>query len=225
MSHVLSSINESMHACRRASSIPHDYLHALRTHKLSLRALQVHLKPPVSIRKAFISQEVDFDCAVEPSFQAPELSKHFEASAPRAPTYHPKHFPHLPSSHTYKATSSYTSRESDPRRIRERATEEGRMGEAALQKFVGAGSESHLRAREDKLLKRTRSLQSERYSAWREAMIADKEDATSHKSNTIDPSGSTTEIGDRTGTPSWWLDVGSIVNADQVFMRERVRTR
>ena len=50
----------------------------------------------------------------------------------------PSTLPFLPSVHTYKATPVYSIREKDPRRIRELATEEGKMGEQALRKLAGA---------------------------------------------------------------------------------------
>ena len=207
-----------MHASRRARAIPQDYLYALRTHKLSLRALQVHLDPPVPVQKSVISQEIDLNRNADSSFQAPELLKSFEASAPQPPPHYPKHFPHLPSSHTYKATSRYTPRESDPRKIRERATEEGRMGEAALQKFVEARSKAHQREAEDLLPKGAMTLRSKRFAAWKEAMMADEEDAD--MSNAIDSLSGTNNPGDRGGTASRRLEVGPIVNADQAFMRK-----
>jgi transcription initiation factor TFIID subunit 8 len=58
----------------------------------------------------------------------------------QAKAFVPKHFPDFPSKHTYRSTAEFPDRESDPRRVRERATEEGRMGEEALRRLVGASS-------------------------------------------------------------------------------------
>jgi hypothetical protein len=52
--------------------------------------------------------------------------------------YIPSHFPPFPSQHTYKDTPVFPAREVDPRRIRELATEEGKLGEEALRKLAGA---------------------------------------------------------------------------------------
>lgn len=52
--------------------------------------------------------------------------------------YIPSHLPRFPSQHTYKDTPVYPDREVDPRRIRELATEEGKLGEEALRKLAGA---------------------------------------------------------------------------------------
>jgi hypothetical protein len=53
-------------------------------------------------------------------------------------SYIPKNFPDFPSKHTYSATAVFTERESDTRKIRERATEDGRYGEEALRKLARA---------------------------------------------------------------------------------------
>lgn len=50
----------------------------------------------------------------------------------------PPHFPQFPSLHTYRHTPVYPERELDVRKIRERATEDGRHGEEALRKLVRA---------------------------------------------------------------------------------------
>ena len=50
----------------------------------------------------------------------------------------PGFLPPLPSAHTYKSSSVLPVREVDSRRIRELATEEGKLGEQALRKLAGA---------------------------------------------------------------------------------------
>ena len=70
------------------------------------------------------------------SFLGPELSG---APEKEQSPYIPSHFPAFPSKHTYKATPEFTEREKDPRAVRERATEEGRLGEEALRRLIGAG--------------------------------------------------------------------------------------
>lgn len=51
----------------------------------------------------------------------------------------PKKFPAFPSRHTYKATEVMPERETDPRKIREKATEAARHGEEALRRLVSVG--------------------------------------------------------------------------------------
>lgn len=46
--------------------------------------------------------------------------------------------PPLPSAHTYKDTAVFPERETDTRKIRELATEEGKLGERVLRKLAGA---------------------------------------------------------------------------------------
>ncbi|ETN45419.1 uncharacterized protein HMPREF1541_09250 [Cyphellophora europaea CBS 101466] len=50
----------------------------------------------------------------------------------------PSFLPPLPSAHTYKDTAVFAIRETDSRRIRELATEEGKLGEQALRRLAGA---------------------------------------------------------------------------------------
>lgn len=50
----------------------------------------------------------------------------------------PSTFPAFPSQHTFRNTAILPPRERDHRRIRELATEEGRLGEQALRKLAGA---------------------------------------------------------------------------------------
>ncbi|CDK24931.1 unnamed protein product [Kuraishia capsulata CBS 1993] len=54
--------------------------------------------------------------------------------------YIPKYLPELPPVHTYKATPQYTKTVTDPRVLREKLVEEGRLGEKALQHIVGNDS-------------------------------------------------------------------------------------
>jgi hypothetical protein len=53
-------------------------------------------------------------------------------------TFTPSALPPLPSAHTYKDTAVFANRETDSRKIRELATEEGKLGEQALRKLAGA---------------------------------------------------------------------------------------
>nr|KMM71083.1 hypothetical protein CPAG_07390 [Coccidioides posadasii RMSCC 3488] len=146
MLHFLSYIRASMASCRRTQPIPQDFEHALDQHAISLDSLRPHLKCP---RKATQTP------AILPSpppdegtpqtylpFLGPELSA---TDDKRTYSYIPKHFPKFPSKHTYQDTHVYTERETDPRKIRERATEEGRLGEEALRKLTHAAKESRSR--------------------------------------------------------------------------------
>ncbi|KMP05794.1 hypothetical protein CIHG_04965 [Coccidioides immitis H538.4] len=141
---ALDSFRNGVEECMEFHS--RDFEHALDQHAISLDSLRPHLKCP---RKATQTP------AILPSpppdegtpqtylpFLGPELSA---TDDKRTYSYIPKHFPKFPSKHTYQDTHVYTERETDPRKIRERATEEGRLGEEALRKLTHAAKESRSR--------------------------------------------------------------------------------
>ena len=134
-----SDVRRYMQACRRAQPIPLDFQHALDTNQISTTSLEPHLRPPVppSISQRQLPSpppEPPRELEVLP-FLGPALSG---ATDDGINMRIPKHFPPLPSKHTYHAEPVYTEREQDPRKIREQATLEARLGEEALRKFVGA---------------------------------------------------------------------------------------
>ena len=142
MAHFLTDVRQSMLSSRRTLAIPQDFLQALHTHQLSLRSLLSHLDPPILPSRsqfALSTEVVEEEETYALPFLGPVLNG---APDERAKLYVPKHFPAFPSKHTYKATPDFPDRERDPRKIRERATEEGRMGEEALRRLVGAASEN-----------------------------------------------------------------------------------
>ncbi|KAI9881625.1 MAG: hypothetical protein M1830_000190 [Pleopsidium flavum] len=140
MLHFLSTVRQSMVSCRRAQPIPQDFTRALSLHNLTVSSLIPHLQPPVS--PSLSQQQLEISTEGVPlqppllPFLGPALSGAIEKG--QSP-YIPSHFPAFPSKHTYKATAEFTEREKDPRAVRERATEEGRLGEEALRKLIGAG--------------------------------------------------------------------------------------
>lgn len=129
-----------MLSCRRRQPIPQDFTYALSQHRLTVSSLIPHLQPPVSPSLSQIWLEPAHEAAPPPPdvlpFLGPALSG---ASDKEQRPYIPSHFPAFPSKHTYKATPEFTERETDPRTVRERATEEGRLGEEALRRLIGAG--------------------------------------------------------------------------------------
>ena len=168
----LASVRQSVLSSRRTQVIPQDYLQALHEHHLTLSALILHLDPPVLPEKsqppltAEIA-EIDGQSVFFPTFK-PILD---EKPAGQSNAYIPNHFPTLPGSHTYKATEDSTKRETDPRKIRERATEEGRLGEEALRRLVGTGSQ--LGDSDSIATKRkAEDLRKRRNELWRKTMDA-----------------------------------------------------
>ena len=115
------------------------------------------------------------------------LAKLLNGSPSKAQTnYIPRHFPILPSKHTYKFEEVFTIRETDPRKVRERATEEGRLGEESLRKLVSL-REEHNSLEEQRRQDRKRTVRDQRQALWKETMEAvrkmDSENTAAEKSN------------------------------------------
>lgn len=127
-----------MLSSRRLQPIPPDFEHALRQSFVSVDDLSPYLKslPAVEpVRTLLPSPPPDEDAFTALPSLGPALSG--EEDRVRS-AYIPKHFPEFPSKHTYRHTPVFTDREHDPRKIRERATEDGRLGEEALRKLARA---------------------------------------------------------------------------------------
>ncbi len=170
MAHYLADVRQSMLSCRRTQAIPQDFLQALHTHQLSLRSLLSHLDPPVNPSRTQFPLQIEtaqVDGEQHLRFLGPLLNadpnEKFRA-------YVPKHFPELPSKHTYKATPEYAEHEQDPRKVREKATEEGRLGEEALRRLVGAGADKS--PQESRQGRKTLSARVMRDQVWMETMQA-----------------------------------------------------
>ena len=141
--HFLSNAVEAMRASRRVQPIPLDFEYALRKEGLTDHLLRPHLKPPVSKENCEVQMELE--PAKKPKWSVPPalLGAELSGEADKlTKSYIPKHFPAFPSKHTYKATEVMPQRESDPRKIREKATEAARHGEEALRRLVGIGKSS-----------------------------------------------------------------------------------
>ncbi|KAL8959984.1 MAG: hypothetical protein Q9193_003237 [Seirophora villosa] len=138
MHHFAANVRQSMLSCRRTQATAQDFLQALHTHQLSLRSLVPHLRPPVPKRRARVAlpyEPLEEEEQHGHEFLGPAL---YDASFRTNQLYVPHHLPPFPSKHTYRATEEFPVREEDPRKIRERATEEGRLGEEALRRLVSA---------------------------------------------------------------------------------------
>lgn len=170
MAHYLADVRQSMLSSRRTGPIPHDFLQALHTHQLSLRSLIPHLDPPVppSLSQFLLQSEAVQDNDQQHlRFLGPIL---YGATNERAKSNIPKHFPDYPSKHTYKATAEFPEREQDPRKVRERATEEGRLGEEALRRLVSAASNRP--AHESQKGQAVKSMRARRDQVFMETMQA-----------------------------------------------------
>ena len=132
MEHFLKYVRTSMVGARRIQPVPFDFEFALHSHQFTLRSLLPHLDPPVKeILPLYAEPAISNDDA--------RLLEMFSTGldGPQTRLAHaPARLPLLPSRHTYKSTAAFMPRERDPRVIRERATEEGRMGEEALRRLM-----------------------------------------------------------------------------------------
>ncbi|MCJ1323062.1 hypothetical protein MMC15_008413 [Xylographa vitiligo] len=172
MVHFLASVRRSMLSSRRVQAIPQDFLYALNAHQLTLRSLVPHLSPPVPAWKPEIALASESNQEAEDHKHHHLLAKLLDSPSNKtSTTYIPPHFPILPSKHTYKFEEVFTVRETDPRRVRERATEEGRLGEEALRKLVSL-REEHNSLEETKRQDRKRTVRDQRQALWRETMEA-----------------------------------------------------
>jgi transcription initiation factor TFIID subunit 8 len=218
MVHQLSNVSLSMASSRRSQPIPQDFAFALWKQKLSLSCLGPHLQSPIT---PLISQqslptpppEDPPDPPLSPIL-GPDLSGALDKQ--KAP-YIPTHFPSLPSKHTYKATPEFTERERDPRKVRECATEEGRLGEDALRRLLGAASSgghrasSSLNCRSSKLKQRNRM-----WEQTVEALIG----ASSLSSGDSGSGASRVPGTDRGLTATLTLEFGVMVNSEKEYWRK-----
>ena len=164
----MSLITKSALISRRSIPIPLDYEFGLVRMGLTGASLRPHLKPPIPAHK---SRPTLIDPEPEPpaplpttSLLGPELDGAVDKASLR---YIPRSFPAFPSRHTYKATPKLTDRETDPRKIREKATEAARHGEEALRRLVNVGKVVALGGRK-KGKKSTKAR--ERQEMWEKTM-------------------------------------------------------
>lgn len=126
-----------MLSARRVQPIPHDFDHALKRFRLNPDDLLPHLKSAPSDKPSptlLPSPPPENEISKSLPFLTALSSEDDRANRP----YIPKHFPSFPSKHTYSATAVFIGRDNDPRKIRERAAEDGRHGEEALRKLASA---------------------------------------------------------------------------------------
>ena len=138
---LCATTRRSMSAARRTVPLPTDFETAMRVLNLpwAFDQLNPYVTDPVRNPPLLPTPPPDDvfhkDTGLPTSFLGPGLSGDEDR---KKTTYIPTHLPPFPSRHTYKATAVYSPREADPRRIRELATEEGKLGEEALRKLAGA---------------------------------------------------------------------------------------
>ena len=219
MAHYLADVRQSMLSCRRTIPIPQDFLQSLHTHQLSLRSLIPHLDPPIPPERSQFSLQSKAlqEDEQQPQSLRPILNGGLEETAKG---YVPKHFPHFPSKHTYKATAEYPDREFDPRKVRERATEEGRLGEEALRRLVSTGSGYLAHAPEQKEgLKSTRAKRNQMFLETM-AAVSEKTSDAMEIDGGLDLGKGKQKEGDKTGFVIGSGRLSSAVNAEKKYWRK-----
>lgn len=214
MHHFAANVRQSMLSCRRTQVTAQDLLQALHTHQLSLRSLIPHLRPPIPKRRTRVV------LPYEPSEEEEQHSHEFlgpalyDASTRTNQLYVPHHLPPLPSKHTYRATEEFPVREEDPRKIRERATEEGRLGEEALRRLVSARvADRPSSARAGRAANSIRTKREELWKATMQAATAQYMSEHSQDADMMDLDFS------RPTNPNYGR-ISSAVNADRKFWRK-----
>lgn len=126
-----------MLSSRRLQPIPQDFEYALNHHRITPDDLRPYLKSPPAvapIRPPLPSPPPEDEVKRKLPFLNALRGEESETNR----SYVPRHFPDFPSKHTYSSTPVFTERDNDPRKIRERAAEDGRHGEEALRKLASA---------------------------------------------------------------------------------------
>lgn len=138
MTNFLSTVKDSMSASRRITPIPQDFIFALAEAGLESHHLDPHLRLSLPDDIANPTILPPRPSEAPPPDLAPMLGNELATPATQQYGYIPSHFPPLPSRHAWQSTALFTQREQDPRRIRERATDEGVQAEHALRKLTTA---------------------------------------------------------------------------------------
>lgn len=171
MMNLLGDVRKSMTSARRTEPVPHDWVYALaRDGFTGSSSLEQHLDtgevPPSLLQPTLFSSVPEHDPVAEiDEIIGPDLSGRPDKESR---TYIPKHFPPFPPKHTYVATPVFTQRETDPRKIREKATDEGIEAEKSLRKLMAKQKEGLQKQKAGKRKRSQRMKESDKL--WQEAM-------------------------------------------------------
>ncbi|KAF2840248.1 hypothetical protein M501DRAFT_911077, partial [Patellaria atrata CBS 101060] len=204
MASFLSDVTRSMHTCRRTTPLPQDFIHALATREITPSSLYPHLELPLppSIVQPTIPPP-------PPTVPPPDtrrletvLGNDLSGKAEKSTkNFIPTHFPAFPPKHTFHATPVFAARETDPRKIRELATQEGILAEQALRKLMAAQKSGLHAQSSEKLEKEGKSKEWERgEQIWEAAMkCVIKEDEEAKKAGGWIGAEDEDEVGDAHG--------------------------
>ena len=130
-----------MLSCRRAVPIPQDFSRALARFGLTPDDLLPLLKPVVTPDVALPPLPSPPPEETSPPLLA-QIDPTLRGELPTPTVTLPSHFPALPGQHTYRATSVFSEPVKDPRKIREKAADEGRLGEESLRRLLADSSKA-----------------------------------------------------------------------------------
>lgn len=171
MTSFLAQVRMSMGSARRTSTVAHDWLYALNTAGLrGSSLLESHLDTG-EVSPSLLQPYLDPPAPPEapPPDTETLLGARLSGKADKEKcAYIPTHFPPFPSKHTYKSTPVFTQRETDPRKIREKATEEGLLAEQSLRKLMAAQKAGIQKQQVGKRKRSKRTKESD--NLWQEAM-------------------------------------------------------
>lgn len=138
---LCSKVRRSMHSARRVVPIAPDFDSAFHALDLPLPDDQLapyqtthEINPPL-LPTPPAEDEFHHNYELPERLLGPELSRQQDL---KDFSFNTSSLPSLPSAHTYRDTPVTLDREKDSKRIRELATEEGKLGEQALRKLAGA---------------------------------------------------------------------------------------
>ncbi|KAK6441224.1 hypothetical protein LTR95_002553 [Oleoguttula sp. CCFEE 5521] len=141
---ILNDVREGMQSQRRTTPTATDFTWALSRMGGTTSPDQLQ-----DYMRSALPEAISYPPILDPLHApapAPDFSSLLQPLIEESPAYVPSHFPSLPSRHAWKATPVFASRETDARKMREKATEEGMLAEGALRKLAAAAKASAIKA-------------------------------------------------------------------------------
>ncbi|OJD34131.1 bromodomain associated protein [Diplodia corticola] len=218
-------VRVSMEHARRTTATPSDFARALAHTGYTASDLEPQLALPLPAAIA-LPPVPDAPPAEEPpprleAVLGAELSG---AADKNARAYIPTHLPAFPSKHTWQATPVYSSRETDPRKIRERATQEGILAEQALRKLMAANrtGSSRRRGKDTGVAGDKRRSPPASKQMWEDAMREIIREDEMKRGDVIMGGMDDEQSGDKTN--DFVVDTGLLVNYDKKYWRKGVQS-
>ncbi|KAB5571784.1 WD40-repeat-containing domain protein [Coniochaeta sp. 2T2.1] len=218
---IIEDVKTFANASRRSHPIPTDFDLTLKRFNLTPEALRVHVRPPVPKSRRLptweaipIEQHTDVSLPV----LGPELSGQAEKEAKQ---HIPHVFPSFPSIHTYKSTpvrplAADEIPRGDPKKMREAAAKEAKLGEEALRRLLRASKIA--KQKEVWSMAQKEPPRKARYELWESSMKDMLEEEARVQGRELD-------FGAVHGAASRFeiADHSTIVNAETTYHRKEVQ--